>query len=92
MLPNTANSSRTPEDLPCKVVDEYRDREKKLNLIFHNVSESQSSDRSAREAEDKASVLNIVKEIGIKDVEPVRVVRLGSKMLSKGCLMRVQVS
>ena len=92
LLPNTANSSRTPEDLACKVVDEYRDREKrKLNLIFHNVPESQSSDRSAREAEDKDSVLNIVKEIGIKDVEPVSVVRLGSKILSKGCLMRVQV-
>ena len=30
-----------------------------------NVPESQSSDRSAREAEDKASVLNIIKEIGI---------------------------
>ena len=36
-------------------------------------------------------MLNIVKEIGIKDVEPVSVVRLGSKMLSKGRLMRVQV-
>ena len=61
LLPNTANSSRTPEDLACKVVDDYRDRQKrKLNLIFHNVPESQSSDRSAREAEDKASALNIV--------------------------------
>ena len=91
LLPNTANSSRKSEDLACKVVDEYRDREKRLNLIFHNVPESQSSDRSAREAEDKASVLNIVNEIGIKDVEPVSVVHLGSKMLSKGRLMRVQV-
>ena len=28
----------------------------KLNLIFYNVPESQSSDRSAREAKDKESV------------------------------------
>ena len=48
LLPNTASSSKTPENLPCKVVDEYRDREKKkLNLIFHNVPESRSSDHSA---------------------------------------------
>ena len=81
LLHNTVCSSKTPEDLACKVVDEYRDREKrKLNLIFHNVPESQSSDRSAREAKDKESVLNIVKEIGIKDVEPVSVVRLGIRI------------
>ena len=28
LLSNTINSSKTPEDLACKVVDEYRDREK----------------------------------------------------------------
>ena len=64
LLPNTASNSKTPEDLAYKVVDEYRDREKrKLNLVFLNVPESQSSDRSAREAKDKESVLNIVREI-----------------------------
>ena len=92
LLPNTASSSKTPEDLACKVVDEYRDREKrKLNLIFHNVPESQSSDRTIREAKDKESVLNIAKEIGIKDVEPVSVIRLGSKVSPKGRLIRVQI-
>ena len=28
LLPNTTTSSKTPKDLTCKVVDEYRDREK----------------------------------------------------------------
>ena len=27
-LANTTTSSKTPKDLACKVVDEYRDREK----------------------------------------------------------------
>ena len=37
------------------------------------------------------SVLNILKEIGIKDVELVRVICLGFKIISKGRLMCVQV-
>ena len=74
MLPNTVSSSKTPEDLAFSIVDEYRDSKKrKLNLIFRNVPESQSGEQSAREAENKDSysVLNTVKEIGIKDVELV---------------------
>ena len=36
-------------------------------------------------------MLNIAKEIGIKDVEPVSVIRLGSKVSPKGRLIRVQI-
>ena len=34
LLPNTASSSKTPEDLACKVVDKYRDKEKESLIEF----------------------------------------------------------
>ena len=37
------------------------------------------------------NLLNIIKEIGIKDMEPVSVVCLGSKISLRGRLMCVQV-
>ena len=61
-----------PEDLAFKIVDEYRDCEgRKLNLIFHNVPESQAEEPASRAADDIKSVLEITKEMGADHMEVI---------------------
>ena len=73
-----------PDQFALKIVDEYRDRERrKLNLIFHKIPESKSSDTSTCREDDKKSVLNVVKEIGVNQCDILNVVSLGQFNESK---------
>ena len=88
-------SRDVPEDLAFKMVDEYKDRERrKLNLIFRNVPESQVKEPASRVADDIKLVSEITKEIGVDHVEVVNAVRLGQRKndSSVSRLLRVQVS
>ena len=73
-------------------MDEYRDRERrKLNLIFHKISESKSEEATVRKFEDTKFVQKVANEIGVKQLEIVEVVRLGQHRNDNVRLLKVQV-
>ena len=92
-----ANTAPTPESVPSdqlalKIVDEYKDRERrKLNLIFHKIPEPSSTDTAQRREDDKKFVFNVVKEIDVKDVDNITNVRLGQFSESRVRLLKVEV-
>jgi len=62
------------------LVDKYRDREsQKLNVIFHNVPESTSTDIAKRISHDTDAVLDITNKIGAEPVGVSTVACLGKK-------------
>ena len=94
LSPRNVSEAR-PEEFAFKMVDEYRDRERrKLNLIFHNVPESHAEESSSRVADDIKLITDITKAIGVDNVEVVNTDRLGQRKNSSsgGRLLRVQVS
>ena len=92
-----ANTAPMPDSVPSdqlasKIVDEYKDRERhKLNLIFHKIPEPSSTDTAQRREDDKKFVFNVVKEIGVKDVDNITTVRLGQFSESRVRLLKVEV-
>ena len=79
--------------MAMKIVDEYRDREsRKLNLVLHNVPESQATQQSERVSDDVKFVSNIAKDIGIKEFNIDNVICLGSKVPNRYRLLRVKLA
>ena len=78
-------------DTASKVVDEYRDLERrKWNLIVFNVPESKSTESSQRNAEDRDFFKSIINDVGVDSVEIIDVVRLGASTPNKLRPLRVQ--
>lgn len=78
-------------DTASKVVDEYRDMERrKWNLIIFNVPESKSIESSQRKAEDREFFNSLINDIGVDPVDVIDVVRLGAKTPNKLRPLRVQ--
>ena len=74
------------------IIDEYKDREqRKLNLIFHKIPESNQSEVAKRKVDDIAIVQAISKELERDDLVVINAVRLGRKENSKTRLLKVQV-
>ena len=91
--PNPKTSGDSNWNITTHVIDEYRDREsRKLNLILHNVPESQSGDNSARKAHDTNFVSDIANKIQAGKIDVTNVSRLGMKINNKNRLMKVQVA
>ena len=77
-------------DTASKVVDEYRDMERrKWNLIVFNVPEPKSTESSQRKVEFFNSLID---HIGIDPVDVTNVVRLGAKTSDKLRPLRVQLN
>ena len=75
------------------MIDEYRDREnRKLNLIFYNVPETQTRDISARKVYDTKFVSDIANKIQAGKVDVTSVSRLGKKVDNKNRLLKVQIA
>ena len=75
-----------------KKVDEYRDQEKhKLNLIFHKIPASLSTDMTQHLEDDKKFVSNVVKEIGVDDPDIITATRLEQFNESRVQLLKVEV-
>ena len=78
-------------DTASKVVDEYRDMERrKWNLIVFNVPEPQCIEFSERKAKDREMFDALVEDIGAGPVDVIDVVRLGAKSSNKLRPLRVQ--
>ena len=78
-------------DTASKVVDEYRDLERrKYNLIAFNVSESKSIEPSQRKTEDRKFFKSLTDDIGVDSVEIIDVVRLGTSTPNKLRPLRIQ--
>ena len=78
-------------DTASKVVDEYRDMERrKWNLIVFNAPEPKSTESSQRKAEDREFFNSLIDHIGIDPVDVIDVVRLGAKTSDKLRPLRVQ--
>ena len=76
-----------------KIVDEYRDLERrKWNLMFFNVPEHNSVESSQRKVKDRDFVNSLVDSIGAGPIDIVDVVRLGAKASNKPRPLRVQLS
>ena len=77
-------------DTASKVVDEYRDMERrKWNLIVFNVPEPKSTESSQRKVEDREFFNSLIDHIGVVSVD-LTDFRLGAKHLDKLCPLRVQ--
>ena len=64
-----------------QVIKEYRDREShKLNVILHNIPESDSTETSAHISHDTKIVAGIADKIGIGSVDASTTMRLGEKI------------
>ena len=80
-------------DTASKVVDEYRDMERrKWNLIVFNVPEPKSTESSQRKVEDWEFFNSLIDHIGIDPVDVTDVVRLGAKTSDKLRPLRVQLN
>ena len=87
----TASDHVPSDQFVLKIVDEYRDQEKcKLNLIFHKIPESSSTDTIKRREDDKKFVSNAVKEIGVDNPDIINTTRLGQINESKVRLLKVE--
>ena len=75
---------------PQRLLDEYRDRERrKFSVVIYNASESQAEDSSKRN-KDEVSFVNATEELGIPLGEIVQVGKLGQKSSDKKRPLRVQ--
>ena len=78
-------------DTASKVVDEYRDLERrKWNVIAFNVLESKSIGSSQRKAEDRENFKSLIDDIGLDSIEIIDAVRLGASTPNKLHPLRVQ--
>ena len=78
-------------DTASKVVDEYRDMERrKWNLIVFIVPESKAIESSQRKTEDREFFNSLIDDIGVNLVDVIDVVRLGAKTPNKLHSLRVQ--
>lgn len=67
--------------MASQVIDEYRDREsRKLNIILHNVPESESTESSTRVTHDTNIVADIANKTGIGQVDVSSFMRLEKKL------------
>lgn len=75
-----------------KGIEEYREREtRKLNLILHNVPESESETAEERKDEDLTKVDEIMRDIGCPDIKSDSAVRLGKATGDRIRLLKVRV-
>lgn len=89
----TTDSTKAPNILALKAVDEYREREqRKLNLIFHKVPESTDSDPSSRGEQDLQFIHTLANELGVNHLEITNTIRLGQPRESGARLLKVTVS
>ena len=90
-----ANTAPVPESVPSdqlalKMVDEYKDRERrKFNLIFHKIPES--TDTTRHWEDDKKFVSNVIKEIGVDNPDIINTTRLSQFNESRVHLLKVEV-
>ena len=78
-------------DTASKIVDEYRDKERRQwNLIVYNVPEPESANSTVRKASDRDFFNSLVNTIGVGPVDIADIVRLGSKTPNKIRPLRVQ--
>ena len=78
-------------DTASKIVDEYRDMERRQwNLIISNAPESDSTDSALRKSEDKKFFAFLVDSIGAGPVDIVDIAHLGAKSSGKLCPLRVR--
>ena len=88
---NTKKAKEATLDTASRVVDEYRDMERrKWNLIVFNIPEPKSREPSQRKAEDRETLNAIMKDIGVGSVDIAEVVRLGAITVNKIRPLRVQ--
>ena len=88
---NTKKAKEATLDTASRVVDEYRDMERrKWNLIVFNIPEPKSREPSQRKAEDRETLNAIMKDIGVGSVDIAEVVRLGVITVNKIRPLRVQ--
>jgi len=92
-LPSTCESNGTVAAvLASQIIKEYRDREsRKLNVILHNVPESDSAEASTRITHDTNIVADIADKIGIGPVDVSTVVHLGEKLQGRSRLLKVHL-
>ena len=87
-MPSTHESNGTITAVSAlQVIKEYRDREShKLNVILHNIPESDSTETSAHISHDTKIVAGIADKIGIGSVDASTTMRLGEKILGRSQL------
>ena len=87
---NIGNASPTGIE---NVVSSLLDKEKcKLNVVIHNIKESDSMDRLTRIDYDKTSVLDIARTVGIMDMDICKTIRIGKKLEGNDRLLLVCTS
>ena len=92
-LPSACEPDRTVTVMSAsQVINEYRDREsRKLNIILHNVPESESTESTTRITHDTHAVADIADKIGIGSVDVSSTVRLGKIIEGRSRLLKVHL-
>ena len=92
-LPSAHEPVRTVTAISAsQVINEYRDREsRKLNIILHNVPESESTESTTRITHDTHAVADIADKIGIGSVDVSSTVRLGKIIEGRSRLLKVHL-
>ena len=90
-LKPSQRANTVTRDAASKIVDEYRDMERRQwNLIISNAPESESTDSALGKSEDKKFFDSLMDSIGVGPVDIVNIVHLGTKSSGKLRPLRVQ--
>ena len=90
-LKPSQRANTVTRDAASKIVDEYRDIERRQwNLIISNAPESESTDSALGKSEDKKFFDSLMDSIGVGPVDIVNIIHLGAKSSGKLRPLRVQ--